>query len=726
MHFSQVARTVTFALSIAAVFGCVTDYGVTAYVEEKPSIYAETLAALGAAEYAPANWLASPNFYGGNRTPGDGKVKVIVVHTTQGSYSGTLSWFQNPKAQVSAHYVVSKNGDIMQMVHEKDVGWHVGSENGYTIGIEHEGFVDDATWVKAPMLDASALLSCYLVKKWGLAADKAHIKGHVELPNQTHVDPGKYWPWDSYLAKIQACINPGPPPIAGCCGLKQPVNGQTIIDDQGNDCIQKFGPADAWWNDTKSGYGGSLTFTYTSAKSYAENYARWRLTFEKAGKYKVEAWIPADGASAKPTYQIKHAGQISNVVVDQKPLSNVWVDLGTYDFAANCDEYVQVGDNTGQAYDKNISLGVDAVRVSSLALPCPDCNDNNPCTDDVCDNGNCKHTANSGGCDDGNPCTDGDKCAGGKCTSGGLKNCDDANPCTSDSCSGGCQHANSGGGCDDGDACTDGDKCSGGKCAGIAKICTDGDACTEGDHCSAGACIAGVAKACDDANPCTTDSCAAGSCKQAPAGGACNDGNACTTGETCSDGQCRGGQMLSCDDANPCTADSCANGICKNAAIEGGCDDGDGCSTGDYCAGGNCLSGAPMNCDDGFPCTTDSCVKGVCKYAGPVVAPPTCEGQRSVQINPCGGAPKITDCPSNAPCFDGICGGKSDVASGDGNVVDQGALLSDGSSKTGSAKGGGGGAPASGCAAGRTADSLVFFAFLALVIGLRRGRQGAC
>src|SRR5688572_9507084 len=62
----------------------------------------------------------------------------VVVHTMQGYYGGSISWFQNPVADVSAHYCMrSEDGEITQMVHDDDRAWHVGNSNPYAIGIEH-------------------------------------------------------------------------------------------------------------------------------------------------------------------------------------------------------------------------------------------------------------------------------------------------------------------------------------------------------------------------------------------------------------------------------------------------------------------------------------------------------------------------------------------------------------------------------------------------------------
>lgn len=198
---------------------------------DAPQEFATATYALTAAEYPPANWQASPNFTAMSRKPGD--VSIIVIHTTQGTYQSAVNWFLNPAAQVSAHYVISKKGEITEMVLEKDKAWHVGSENKSTIGIEHEGMVDDPKWATEPMLDASAQLSCYLLKKWQLPATRDHIKGHVELPNQTHTDPGKYWPWDLYMSKVAACMTTTPVPCSNCddkngCTKDTCVNSQCV------------------------------------------------------------------------------------------------------------------------------------------------------------------------------------------------------------------------------------------------------------------------------------------------------------------------------------------------------------------------------------------------------------------------------------------------------------------------------------------------------------------
>lgn len=135
----------------------------------------------------------------------------VVVHTMQGSYGGSMSWFQNPDSQVSAHYLMrSVDGDVTQMVLDKDRAYHVGTMNRYSIGIEHEGFVEDPDkWYTWATYTSSARLARWLTIKHDIPVDRDHIVGHVELPNQTHTDPGVGWNWTLYMALVREVVAPG-------------------------------------------------------------------------------------------------------------------------------------------------------------------------------------------------------------------------------------------------------------------------------------------------------------------------------------------------------------------------------------------------------------------------------------------------------------------------------------------------------------------------------------
>ncbi len=169
-------------------------------------------------DYGPALWAAAStcNFSNGRNN----SISAVTIHDVEGTYAGCISWFQNCAAKVSAHYVVrSSDGQITQMVLEKDMAWHVGSENPYTIGIEHEGYAAQTGWYTNAMYTQSAALvrdittsgygidplRCYYGPSCSgscVLGACTRIKGHQHFPNQTHNDPGPNWDWYTYYELI--------------------------------------------------------------------------------------------------------------------------------------------------------------------------------------------------------------------------------------------------------------------------------------------------------------------------------------------------------------------------------------------------------------------------------------------------------------------------------------------------------------------------------------------
>lgn len=179
-------------------------------------------------DYAPALWTAAASCnYSVGRSQ---SVSAVTIHFVQGTYAGCISWFQNCAAGVSAHYVIrSSDGQVTQMVLESNTGWHVGNDNSYTIGLEHEGYVNDISWFTYAMYNSSGALSKDICNSgygispvstgfwpWlnttyynvsAIPGSCVKIKGHMHYPNQSHTDPGPNWDWDYYYKIIN---NPMP------------------------------------------------------------------------------------------------------------------------------------------------------------------------------------------------------------------------------------------------------------------------------------------------------------------------------------------------------------------------------------------------------------------------------------------------------------------------------------------------------------------------------------
>ena len=199
------------------------------------AVFPEHYALLTAAElhmmrspdYPPAIWDPAPPCNYSERTV---PVTAVVIHYTEGSYAGCISWFKNCDAQVSAHYVIrSVDGQVTQMVLEADKAWHARTANPYTIGIEHEAYGDVASFFTDAMYQSSADLVRSICSRYSvidghrtfyrdtldngtclnngvhsLGDETActKIRGHQHYPDQTHTDPGPYWDWNKYYKLI--------------------------------------------------------------------------------------------------------------------------------------------------------------------------------------------------------------------------------------------------------------------------------------------------------------------------------------------------------------------------------------------------------------------------------------------------------------------------------------------------------------------------------------------
>lgn len=172
-------------------------------------------------DYPPAIWDPADNSNYGSRN--GTAITAVTIHTIQGSYAGAISWFKNPVSNVSAHYVIrSSDGQVTQMVLEADRAFHVGNSNPFTIGFEHEGYVDDASWYTDAMYESSADIVRDIVDSgYGINPLRSYhgaacggssntcqlggcikVKGHQHYPSQTHTDPGLNWDWIKYYNLI--------------------------------------------------------------------------------------------------------------------------------------------------------------------------------------------------------------------------------------------------------------------------------------------------------------------------------------------------------------------------------------------------------------------------------------------------------------------------------------------------------------------------------------------
>ncbi|MCU0433104.1 MAG: N-acetylmuramoyl-L-alanine amidase [Bacteroidia bacterium] len=215
-------------------------------------------------DYGPALWTqaASCNFSSRNSVV----ISAVTIHTVQGSYAGCISWFQNCAAGVSAHYVVrSSDGQVTQMVLEAQKAWHVGTENPYTVGIEHEGYVTNPAWYTTAMYQSSAdltrdicvdnninpmrtgfwpWLATTYYNQSSIPGNCTRVKGHQHFPNQTHSDPGVNWNWNRYYQLINNTL-PAATVYSTATGNFYDSGGQSSNYGDDERLIWRIAPANA-------------------------------------------------------------------------------------------------------------------------------------------------------------------------------------------------------------------------------------------------------------------------------------------------------------------------------------------------------------------------------------------------------------------------------------------------------------------------------------------------
>lgn len=173
----------------------------------------------GTSDYPGATWLATPseNYSTANRSSAD--VRWIIIHTTEGTTASAVQRFQNPAEEVSTHYIISRDGSVIQMVRNKDIAYTAGNwaYNQQGINIEHERYGTN-NWTEA-QFTASANLIQWLTQRYSVSivfpagiapaspASGTGIIGHAQVPDPNnpslgggashHTDPVN-WDWAHY------------------------------------------------------------------------------------------------------------------------------------------------------------------------------------------------------------------------------------------------------------------------------------------------------------------------------------------------------------------------------------------------------------------------------------------------------------------------------------------------------------------------------------------------
>ena len=161
----------------------------------------------------------SPNYKKG---PAGGRaITAVVIHYTGSIHmEGTIAWFLNRAAKVSAHYVIGQDGRVVQMVRDEDIAWHAGASamrpdlpdghpqqeknvNAFSIGIELVGTADSG-FTDQQLASLYSLLEI-LVTKYRIPPER--VVGHSAVAPGRKIDPegfaGQFnWPKARQVAQM--------------------------------------------------------------------------------------------------------------------------------------------------------------------------------------------------------------------------------------------------------------------------------------------------------------------------------------------------------------------------------------------------------------------------------------------------------------------------------------------------------------------------------------------
>lgn len=158
------------------------------------------------------SFIASPNF---DERPEGAKVEVIVLHNislppnefggphiaelfTNTLHPGAHPFFAGiSNLKVSAHFLIRRDGEIIQFVDTDQRAWHAGVSNwrgrekvnDFSVGIEMEG--SDYVPFEDAQYDALNKLLADLYTRYG----KVPLTGHSDIAPSRKTDPGPFFDW---------------------------------------------------------------------------------------------------------------------------------------------------------------------------------------------------------------------------------------------------------------------------------------------------------------------------------------------------------------------------------------------------------------------------------------------------------------------------------------------------------------------------------------------------
>jgi N-acetylmuramoyl-L-alanine amidase len=152
--------------------------------------------------------------------PAGAVVDCIVLHATvEPTTEGTMNIFLTPARRVSAHFVVGRDGRVVQMVPIERRAWHagssvldnVGSVNNFSVGIEMVNLNDGKDPYTPEQMEAVAGIIRLVRSRYDVPDARIVSHAQIALPAGRKSDPVAF-DFDKIRAMARA-IPPAQPPV---------------------------------------------------------------------------------------------------------------------------------------------------------------------------------------------------------------------------------------------------------------------------------------------------------------------------------------------------------------------------------------------------------------------------------------------------------------------------------------------------------------------------------
>ncbi|WP_448536985.1 N-acetylmuramoyl-L-alanine amidase [Sphingobium yanoikuyae] len=141
-------------------------------------------------------------------------ITMLVLHYTgMPDAASAINWLANAEAKVSAHYVVTEDGQIIRMVAEDKRAWHAGRShwrgiddvNSASIGIEIVNPGHEWGYRPFPEAQMGSLIPLVhdIVQRHRIT--RGNIVGHSDIAPARKQDPGELFPWGQ-LARLRLAL----------------------------------------------------------------------------------------------------------------------------------------------------------------------------------------------------------------------------------------------------------------------------------------------------------------------------------------------------------------------------------------------------------------------------------------------------------------------------------------------------------------------------------------